>query len=1095
MTVRIRKGGQTLMALALLCIGAGAAYGQGADWEGITDPIALGGGTDLLPAHSDQLNPSVACDSTGDGRALIIWEDHRTGEADIYGARIDGDGVILDERAFPIATGAATQTTPVIAYGGGAYLAVWVVEDENEWSIVVSRFDADGEMLDDPPIELAVSQTMLSGPDLTYGTSSFMVIWNDYSSGGAQTHGRRVSTDGVILDEDPLVLSPGDNQATPASIAFGGDRYLLAWSRADTLVEIDGTDTTLTAYGDIYAQFVSAEGVPADTLVLVEVWDYWPTNWNAFGAPAVCWSGTQYLMAWLTIREGAGGGNEVVQGRLISGEGIVDETRLVLTNSSLGRTDTDIATDGTDFFVSWGSLKSQYRGMYGAIVSGAGSVTAQDIRIIGIEYTPGRSSVVWTGSSYLTAFNAFYRFDALADHDVSINYFDATGTEIGPQVVVSQSGPVQIPAGAAFDGTRYLAVWDERVPAGWVMRGARIDQDGNLLDPDGFLIVPDTLALPAEAKVYSNGARFIVLWTENANSLYSRLYSVIMSADGATPGVRQEVFDRATPNARVGACWDGEHYLLSWRYSVPEADSSGLALGRYSTMIEGALAPLDTVVVTQSPGSDPTVVFDEIEQKISLFWASPATGLQTIQLAADAAWTNLPNSRTLFAAVNVYAIEAVTDASGYFLAWRDGNIPFGARLKPDATVLDPGRIRFAPDCEVIDDPALAYDGGNLLAAWREPGDDVWQIRGSRIASDGSLLDFPHYTFAGESSAARWPVMAAGSHGQVLLIYSAFLPGEEDGCLRTHARLWQQIPPEANVVIHQSQGVTSDVSVMIFPSEELANGAVTVHANGIPLTMDLVDEENNIYQGWFQAQASHVVNLVAVVDDSTGNRTVVYRSFSIGELGSVGGTIEGPHGAVALTCSPGGLTNNTYVMVLPDQVRGAWSTEDGFVLSPPGLHLQAPMTLTLAVDARARVAQPILERESATGWQPVTAAYWPADGIITAEITSLGHYRVSWDQGVLPSGNELALALDAAIWKSNLGITYQLPQTGHVRLALYDVTGRCVRTLVDGLRSGGEAHTAQWNGRDDQDHPVGGGVYFTRLRYENETRTARSILMK
>ena len=307
-----------------------------------------------------------------------------------------------------------------------------------------------------------------------------------------------------------------------------------------------------------------------------------------------------------------------------------------------------------------------------------------------------------------------------------------------------------------------------------------------------------------------------------------------------------------------------------------------------------------------------------------------------------------------------------------------------------------------------------------------------------------------------------------------------------------------MPPEASVVIHQSQGVTSDVSIMVFPSEELANGGVAVHGNGVPLAMEQVDEEHNIYQGWFQAQASHVVNVVAVVDDSTGNRTVVHRDFSIGEIGSIGGTIEGPHGAVALTCAPGGLANSTFLMVLPDQVRGMWTAEDGFTLSPPNLNLLAPVTMRLKLAPRPagdRLAQPILEREGATGWQPIAAAYWPAEGIITAPVTALGHYRLRWDLGYNPAATELRLAHDAAIWKSNLGITYQLPQTGHVRLAVYDVSGRCVRTLVDGLRAGGAPHVVNWNGRDERDHPVGGGVYFTRLRHGDEARTARSILVR
>jgi len=52
--------------------------------------------------------------------------------------------------------------------------------------------------------------------------------------------------------------------------------------------------------------------------------------------------------------------------------------------------------------------------------------------------------------------------------------------------------------------------------------------------------------------------------------------------------------------------------------------------------------------------------------------------------------------------------------------------------------------------------------------------------------------------------------------------------------------------------------------------------------------------------------------------------------------------------------------------------------------------------------------------------------------------------------------------------------------GRVHLAVYDVSGRLRRTLVDGDVSLGE-HTTTWNGRDDDGRPVASGMYLMRLR--------------
>ena len=50
----------------------------------------------------------------------------------------------------------------------------------------------------------------------------------------------------------------------------------------------------------------------------------------------------------------------------------------------------------------------------------------------------------------------------------------------------------------------------------------------------------------------------------------------------------------------------------------------------------------------------------------------------------------------------------------------------------------------------------------------------------------------------------------------------------------------------------------------------------------------------------------------------------------------------------------------------------------------------------------------------------------------------------------------------------------------VSLRIFDVSGRLIRVLVEGSKSGGR-HAAAWDGRDAFDTPVAPGVYFARLR--------------
>jgi hypothetical protein len=74
------------------------------------------------------------------------------------------------------------------------------------------------------------------------------------------------------------------------------------------------------------------------------------------------------------------------------------------------------------------------------------------------------------------------------------------------------------------------------------------------------------------------------------------------------------------------------------------------------------------------------------------------------------------------------------------------------------------------------------------------------------------------------------------------------------------------------------------------------------------------------------------------------------------------------------------------------------------------------------------------------------------------------------------------------------ITFSLAQAGPVELAIYDVTGRLVRTLVKGNRPAAQ-HTVSWDGKDERGSQVSSGVYFYRLRAGRFTATRKMVLLK
>jgi len=77
---------------------------------------------------------------------------------------------------------------------------------------------------------------------------------------------------------------------------------------------------------------------------------------------------------------------------------------------------------------------------------------------------------------------------------------------------------------------------------------------------------------------------------------------------------------------------------------------------------------------------------------------------------------------------------------------------------------------------------------------------------------------------------------------------------------------------------------------------------------------------------------------------------------------------------------------------------------------------------------------------------------------------------------------------------NMGtaIHYELPKASLTRVAIYDLHGRIVRILQEGLQNAG-AHTIVWNGANAGGGLVSNGYYFAVLESESR-RLSQKILV-
>jgi hypothetical protein len=74
------------------------------------------------------------------------------------------------------------------------------------------------------------------------------------------------------------------------------------------------------------------------------------------------------------------------------------------------------------------------------------------------------------------------------------------------------------------------------------------------------------------------------------------------------------------------------------------------------------------------------------------------------------------------------------------------------------------------------------------------------------------------------------------------------------------------------------------------------------------------------------------------------------------------------------------------------------------------------------------------------------------------------------------------------------ISFSLPQPGKTSVVIYDLTGRAIKILADGMMSEGN-HQLEWNANDESGNTVSGGIYILQLQSADFSQTEKLMVMK
>ena len=579
-------------------------------------------GFPMCRASNQQVRPAVSSDGHD---YFVAWEDHRDAantSGDIYGARVSGDGSVLDPNGFAICVAPQHQSQVAVGCNGATYLVAWTDEQNGfqhravyatlispEGAIAVpnglpvlseagqqlipavasngrdflvawlyccsdalgsdihgARIDGRGVLMDQVAISVSTAPGWQGDEDSRLSAASngkdYLVVWNDFRSpeSHGDIYGARITSSGRVAELNDIPISIGsDYQITP-SVASDGSDYLLVFQSG---AESDSTD--------IVGSRIGASGVvhTAQPVLL-------STTGNSQIAPAVAYNGHEYFVVWVDLL------NRFVQGTAIRGSRVSNEGKTLDPGGIDIKSGGDlsgpgppvVAASGNDFLVVWPDNRNRMTGtqIYGSRVKQNGVVLDPE----GVPISPTSGWQLWPA----IAGNAFgyllVWFDQRASNAPRAAIYgikiDQSGLAMGREFKIADISWSVSPKVAASDNN-YLVVWPDIIESPgqrnrYAIYGARVDLAGSLLDPSGFTITSNNWSAFQPA-VAARADDYLAVWVDGrsaiTNSAGTDIYGARVSQNGEvldSQGIR--ICGAATDQLNPAVAGDGSRWLVVW---------------------------------------------------------------------------------------------------------------------------------------------------------------------------------------------------------------------------------------------------------------------------------------------------------------------------------------------------------------------------------------------------------------------------------------------------------------------------------------------------------------------------------------------------
>ncbi|MCK4250123.1 T9SS type A sorting domain-containing protein [candidate division WOR-3 bacterium] len=631
----------------------------------------------VIPSAAPIYNPGIAY---GNGVYLVSWADFRQGPGgDIYGARVDINGIVLDPDGFIISGNYALESAPATAFDGTNFFVAWY-DQRTPYGIYGCRVSTAGTILDPNSILISTSEECLSVSVASDGTNYF-VVWGTWED----IYGARVDTAGNVLDTMAIAICTAPGDQSYAAVTFGGTNYFVVW-----------VDSPFSNYADIYGARVDTTGVVLDTNGIAI-----STLPGSEHHPSIAFDGTNYLVTWSDYAT-------TYCARVDTSGVLLDSIPIVVAqDTSYESSSPSVAFDGTNYFIAWFSGQLSKDEVYGTRVETSGVVIDTAAILLSMSAYPGRaSSSSFDGTNYFTVWTD--------SRDTANSYIygarvDTFGTILDPACINLMKG--KDPA-IAFDGTHYLLAGSNID-----IKGARINTAGTVFDTVTiFSISPNRCDDPAIVFDETNYFVTFVAWPYG-----SYIYCMRIDTSGVVLDTNGIVISHGgVYDLGPSAAFDDSSYFVVWYHGTHET-----TFDIYGARISSTGVLVDTIPISIAAGSYrqwyPSVTFDGTNYFV--VWQDNRNGY------ADIYGARVTPAGVVLDPVGIPICTAPSgqykpsigfDGQNYCVIWEDwrnGNYTdiYGCYLSPSGTVLEEFIVSDQPNLQI--EPALAKGSNKYLITY------------------------------------------------------------------------------------------------------------------------------------------------------------------------------------------------------------------------------------------------------------------------------------------------------------------------------------------------------------------------------------------